>query len=222
LNLIWAATTGQWSAAMQAMQYPIASAMTAGMRQVVDVVKVEGRARIAAAGFGKKWQNALQTKVYPKVGVSMDPAGWIYHKIPYAGVFEDGAKIAGSPYLWIPLSGVPAKIGAKRMTPANFIALIGPLQIVRPPGRAPLLVGFMQAASNSIGKVTIGKLRSGSALGRLGVRSRRSATGGGGIVTVPIFVGVTAVNLHARFNLRPVFRAAGDGLAGAYLRNLRV
>ena len=222
MNLVWAATTGQWSAAMGAMQYPIASAMTAAMRQVVDRAKLAARARIAGAGFSRRWQNAMQARTYPLTGISMRPAGWFSHNIPYAGVFEDGAKISGSPYLWVPVSGVPAKIGNKRMTPQNFIALIGPLQIVRRGGRAPLLVGFMQGAQQSVGKVTLGKLRAGSALGRLGVRSRRSASGGGGVVRVPIFVGISMVNIRARFHLRPVFTAARDGLAAAYLRNLRV
>jgi hypothetical protein len=221
LRLIWAATTGQWSAAMQAMQYPIASAMTGAMHQTVDRVKLQGRAAIGAAGFGKRWQNALQTRTYPATGISMDPAGWIYHKIPYAGVFEDGAKIAGSPYLWLPLSGVPKTIGGKRMTPANFIALVGPLQIVRPAGKAPLMVASMQAGA-SIGKLTLSKLRAGSALARLGVRSRRGRFGDKGVVSVPIFVGVSMVNIRARFNLRPIFKRAGDGLASAYLQNLRV
>lgn len=220
--MVWAATTGQWSAAMRSMQYPIASAMTAAMHQVVGQGKAQARARIAAAGFGKKWQNAMQARTYPLTGISMDPAGWFTHNIPYAGVFEDGAKIPGNPYLWIPVTGVPSRIGSKRMTPANFIATIGPLQIVRRAGRPPLLVGFMQGADRSAGKVTIGKLRAGSALARLGVRSRHSASGGRGVVSVPIFVGISLVNIRARFNLRPVFKAALAALPAAYLRHLRV
>lgn len=221
LRLVWAATTGQWSAAMQAMQYPIASAATGGMRQTVERTKIRGRAAIAGAGFGKKWQNALRAKTYPETGVSIEPAGWIYHRIPYAGVFEDGARIPGSPYLWIPLSGIPAMIGNKHMTPRNFIAQIGPLHSINVAGKAPMLGAYLQAGA-SIGKITISKLRSGSALARLGVRSRRGGFGGKGVVSVPIFVGVLMVNIRARFNLRPIFKEAGAGLAATYLQNLRV
>jgi hypothetical protein len=221
LKLIWAATTGQWSAAMQAMEYPIASAATSGMRQVVDRAKERSRNAIAAAGFGKRWQSSLQAKTYPLSGISMAPAGYIYHKIPYAGVFEDGARIAGSPYLWLPLPGIPKTIGGKRMIPRNFTALVGPLHSIRVAGKAPMLGAYMQAAGKSVGKVTLGKLRAGSALGRLGVRSRRGGFTGRGLVSVPIFVGVTMVNIRARFNLRPIFKRAGAEIGAAYLQNLR-
>jgi hypothetical protein len=222
LQLVWAATTGQWSAAMQAMEYPIASAATGGMRQTIDQVKAKGRSAIAAAGFGTKWQNALQAKTYPSTGISMEPAGWIYHKIAYAGIFEDGARIAGSPYLWLPTRGIPATIGGKRMTPRNFIAQIGPLHSVRAAGKPPMLAAYMQAGGRSIGKVTLAKLRAGSALGRLGVRSRRGGFGGRGVVSVPVFIGVSMVNIRARFNLRPIFRQAAADIGSAYLQNLRV
>lgn len=221
LKLLWAATTGQWAAAMQAAQYPIASAATGAMRQTTERAKIDGRAAIAAAGFSVKWQNALRAKTYPLAGVTMDPAGYLYHKITYSQVFEDGARIAGSPYLWLPMRGVPSRIGTKAMTPRNFVALIGPLHSIRVAGRAPMLGAYVQAGAR-LGKLTIGKLRAGSALGRLGVRSRRGAFGGKGVVSVPIFVGVSAVQLRARFSVRAVAQRASRGMAAAYLQNLRV
>lgn len=221
LRLIWAATTGQWSAAIEGMQFPIASAATGAMRQTVERAKLDGRRAIAAAGFSAKWQNALQAKHYPATGISLSPAGYLFHKIPYAGVFEDGARIAGSPYLWVPLPGIPARIGAKAMTPKNFNALIGPLHSIVVAGKPPMLGAYVQAGAR-VGKVTIGKLRSGSALGRLGVRSRKGGFGGKGVVSLPIFVGVSAVTLRARFHLRAVFKQAGAGLGASYLQNLRV
>lgn len=221
LKLLWAATTGQWAAAMGALQYPIASAATGAMRQTVGRALVDGRAAIRGAGFSVKWQNALRGKTYPLNGVSMGPAGYLYHKISYSQVFEDGARIAGSPYLWLPLTGVPARIGAKAMTPRNFVALIGPLHSISVAGKAPMLAAYVQAGAR-LGKLTIGKLRAGSALGRLGVKSRRGGFGGKGVVSVPIFLGVSAVQLRARFSVRTVALRASRGLAAAYLQNLRV
>jgi hypothetical protein len=38
---------------------------------------------------------ALRVNIYPPQGDSMRPAAFIYHKIRYAGVFEEGAVISG-------------------------------------------------------------------------------------------------------------------------------
>jgi len=62
-----------------------------------------GDAGIAAGGLSRKWQNALRVNIYPPQGDSMHPAAFVYHKIRYAGVFEDGAVIGGQPLLWLPL-----------------------------------------------------------------------------------------------------------------------
>src|SRR5437868_12920194 len=85
------------------LQRPIAKAATAAIREAGDIAKRDGRASIAASGFSRKWQNALRVNIYPPQGDSMRPAAFIYHKIRYAAVFEDGAVIGGQPLLWLPL-----------------------------------------------------------------------------------------------------------------------
>ena len=79
------------------VQKPIAKAATAAMKDAGDVAKRTGRSSIASAGFSRKWQNALRVNIYPAQGDSMRPAAFIFHKIRYAGVFEEGAVISGQP-----------------------------------------------------------------------------------------------------------------------------
>ena len=70
---------------------------------------------LGADGFS----NALQSKAYPSSGVSLSPAAVIYSKIPYAGVFEEGATIAGR--LWLPIeANLPLQARGKRWTPKGF------------------------------------------------------------------------------------------------------
>lgn len=89
------------------LRRPIAKAATAAVRDAGGIAKRTGRASIAAAGFSRKWQNALRVNVYPPQGDSLRPAAFVFHKIRYAGVFEEGAVIAGTPLLWLPLPTVP-------------------------------------------------------------------------------------------------------------------
>src|SRR5262245_6468951 len=77
------------------IQRPIAKAATAAVHETGEIAKRGGRASIAAAGFSRKWQNALRVNNYPSQGQSLRPAAFIFHKIRYAGVFEEGAVIRG-------------------------------------------------------------------------------------------------------------------------------
>src|SRR3954453_19221142 len=93
------------------IERPLAKAATAAVREAGEIAKRDGRASIAAAGFSRKWQNALRVNIYPLQGDSLRPAAFIFHKIRYAGVFEQGAVIAGQPFLWLPLPTVPLRRG---------------------------------------------------------------------------------------------------------------
>lgn len=174
---------------------------TATMDEIGKRIKTKGRANIASAGFGKRWQNALRVDRYPKRGVSSNAALWIHHNIPYADVFEFGATIHGKPLLWIPLSNVPKKIGGKRMTPQEFSQSVGPLQAINPPGRPPMLVA--KYSSRNRAKISLAGLRRGA-----------GAAGGG--QSVPVFVGVPLVRIRKRFNLRSVFRAAAAQISSVW------
>lgn len=195
-----------------ALQKTVAQAATEAMDSTKNnVVVPDGRAVIRAAGFSKKWQNAWRVNRYPKKGDSLDPALWAYHKIPYAAVFQDGARISGSPLLWLPLNNAP-KIGRKKITAALYIKTIGPLHRINRPGKPPLLAGYVRGFGKG-GRVTVARLKGGE--------KRRSARGSKGLISVPLFVGLPIVKIRKRFNFLPVWRKALTTLSSEYARNLR-
>lgn len=205
---------GAFLAAFLAAEEPIAEAGTRAIEEAANEAKAGARATIASAGFGRKWQNALRADVYPKGGqTSVNAAAHIYHKIPYSGVFEEGARISGSPYLWLPLPHVPGKLGRFRMTPARYPE---PLQFVRRAGKPPLLVariGMSRAAAR----------RGGPA--RLSAATiRRGAQAGGArrvVRAVPVFVGISTVRIRKRFNVGRAVRQAANRLPALYLKHFQ-
>ncbi len=208
LRLIYSAVTGQFDAAMRAMVRPIAHAATGAIRDASEAVKREGRANIAAAGFSRKWQNALRVKIYPQKGVSVDAAALAFHKIPYAGIFETGGEIRGKPLLWIPIRELPAKIGGQKLTPKLYSERIGPLRFIPPrAGKRPMLAGPLSGRAGTTSKITLARLRKGQ-------------SGGSRVISVPLFIGIPAVTERKRFDLKKVFEKARAGLGSGYLRNL--
>ena len=183
----------------------MAAAATRAMRETGARVKREGRAAIAAGGFGTRWQNALRVTVYPEKGESIEPAAYVKHKIPYAGVFETGARIGGRPLLWLPLSNVQQRFAGRHMTPRLYVQAIGPLHTLKRPGKHPLLGGYV-TLNASTEKLTVAKLRAG-------MRAKPSRR-----KSVPVFVGISSVELHQRFDLASVVKAAGDALPGILTR----
>jgi len=209
MKIVYQVLKGEFEAALRDKYKPLAEAGSAAMIETADTIKTEGRRDIASAGFGKRWQNALRVDVYPKRGVSLNAAALIYHKIPYADVFETGATIRGKPRLWLPLSTTPKKIGRNRMTAERFQKEIGPLHFIRRAGKKPLLAGQMavtrgQADAGDVGKITLSKLRKGAA-------------GSGIIRAVPLFVAVDSVKLRDRFSIREITKRAADRLGEIYL-----
>lgn len=214
----YAAITGQFQQAMDAAQNTIATAATGAIKDVANYAKLAGRANIANAGFSTRWQNAFRANIYPSKGVSLNPAAFIFHRIPYAGIFENGGTIAGSPLLWLPLPNVPTSMsgsgrGSAHMTPANYVRLIGPLVTIYRPGRIPLLGGYMAGSGN----ITVAKLISGNRA----MKRTLPGSPGAKVQLVPLFFGLDKVNLVKRFDLAPIFQKAQSMLGEAYLRNLK-
>lgn len=213
LKILYQAATGDFDKAMRSIQKPIAEAATGAMTSAVAAIKSEGRADIAKAGFGKRWQNTFRVDQYPRRGrVSINAAALVYHKIPYADVFETGATIRGrSGKLWLPLKDTPKKIGRNRMTPQRFVQQVGPLFPIR--GTGKLLLGANMAISSRAEKTgrfikpTLAKLRQGAA-------------GAGLTRAVPLFVGVDSVKLRDRFSLREITDRAAADLPRLYAANL--
>ena len=204
---------GAFIKSFMATAEPIARAATAAIVEAAGEIKADARAQIASAGFSRKWQNALRVDQYPKGGeTSINAAAHIWHRIHYAGVFEEGASILGSPFLWLPLSHAPQKIGRFRMTPRRYP---GPLQFVRRPGKPPLLVaqlGLSRAKARNPGKVSLAAAKKGTAGGG---RNRV-------IRSIPMFVGISAVTIRKRFRITQIISRAAGRLGEIYFRHLKV
>lgn len=205
---------GAFLASFMAAEEPIAKAATRAIEAAADDARDGARSNIAAAGFSRKWQNALRADVYPRGRqTSIEAAAHIYHKIHYSAVFEEGARLSGSPYLWIALPHVARKIGRFRMTPARYPE---PLQFISRPGKPPLLaarIGMSRAAAKRGGpkRLTTGTMRKGTQAGgaKRVVRS------------VPVFVGISTVRIRKQFNISKVIRQAADRLPSLYVKHFR-
>lgn len=198
----------EFAKAMASIKDPIAFAGTAAITEAGDIVKREGRQDIAAAGFSRRWQNALRVNVYPRRKLSMNAAALIFHNIQYAGVFEEGATITGKPRLWLPLPSAPKRVGRQKMTPALYIKSIGPLVTIERPGKPPLLAG------------KIATKRRGSKTGKVSLSALKRGGAGAPSTLVPLFVGIDRVNIRDRFSIREIAGRAAARLGDLYLKHL--
>lgn len=212
LRLRYNPKPGQFAEAMRGLSKPIAQASTEALRTAADKVKTDARQSISAAGFSKRWENALRVDVYPKNGNSMNAAAVIHHKIPYADVFESGATVRGKPKLWIPLSTTPKKVNRKTMTPENFTAAIGPLFPIKAKNGVEVL-----AAKMTVGKAT---LKAGPPYKVRPQMLRKGAAGQGITVAVPLFTGVDTIRIPKKFNITEIVQKARDDLPNLYLKSL--
>ena len=209
MRVNYACRPGAFKEAFTAPYARMAQAAQQAVAQAGDEVKTAARANIASAGLGPGFVKALRVDIYPRGRNSLNASAHIYHRIPYAGVFEEGETIRGRPRLWIPLKSATLRIGRKRMTPQDYAARIGPLQFVQPPGGKPLLFAKMKAKKAGA-KVTLSKLR-----------AARTATGRGATISVPIFVGVDAVSIRKRLDIGSIVARASGRLAQLYSQAFR-
>ena len=171
-----------------------------------DMAKQQARADIAASGLGQAFVNALRVDIYPRGRKSINASAHIYHRIPYAGVFEEGATIRGNPRLWLAVKSAPQEIGRKPMTPKLFNQRIGTLNFVKRAGKRPLLFAKVKATKGGDpGTITVPRLRAAQRPGAKGP-----------FVAVPIFVALDSVTIRKRLNITGIVRAARDRLPQLY------
>lgn len=85
----------------------LATALTAAVNMAASMIEDAARSDIAGAGnFGDSWTAGLKVVVEGAAPANMRL--YMTHTIPWAGIFETGGVIQGSPLLWIPLSGSDA------------------------------------------------------------------------------------------------------------------
>jgi hypothetical protein len=181
------------------------------MRDVTKLAVDRGRAVITAAGFSNKFASSLQGKIPSRV--TLDPSAYIHTTINYADVFETGRTIQGRPYIWLPLPSVPPIGGRPHMTPAQYIKFVGPLVLMRRPGKPPMLGARISVAGRPRPQ-PFGRFATRRTLKR-GVTSAR-----GTVETIPLFVGVLAVNIPKKFDVVSAVQQAFDKFEDLYQQNL--
>lgn len=205
---------GEALASFNASSRDMAAAATGAMNAVGEIALRGGRAAIGAGGFSSRWRNAYRLKVFPsRSKPSINAAAYLFHRISYSKVFQDGANITGKPLLYIPLSGTPKKIGRQRLTAGNYQQLTGNrLVSIKRPGKPPLLGGPAALSKGSRRK----KLRP-SDLTAPGLKSPVKFVIG---KIVPLFVGISAVSLRKRFDTTPAAEAAAEQIETLYFQQL--
>jgi hypothetical protein len=214
-SLKYDAKKNDFAEAIAKLADPISEAGTLAVRRAAELAKKEARDSIGAAGFSKRWENTLRADVYPKRGESLNAAAAIYHKIPYAAVFEEGATIRGKPMLWVPMSHTPKKLARRKLTPEVFATSVGDLFSFKKGGRvflsARMKVSRAEAQRGAPYKVRISALRRGAVGSAKGV-----------VVSVPLFSGIDTVNIRKKFNVTKAVEDAAAKLPQYYNQFLKV
>lgn len=188
LKLVLEFIEGDANEVFGSIKNPLAVTETRAMQLLGADIKTQGRAEIRRGGLSGKWANALRVQVYPQRGVSLEPAVWIWHKIPYAGIFEKGGEVRGKPILWVPLSSMPKKIGGKRPSPRS---LGQHLIYVDRGSKPPLLVGKPP-----------GGFRKGRTKASRGFHARYANSD-----LAPLFIGLNTAHIRKRFSLQRLFES---------------
>ncbi len=135
----------------------IAGAATRAMKRAVTELKDELRGQVTGAGMGRRLANTWRGEKFPKVGRSMNPAGYVWSQAPdIINSYTAGTTLrphGGKNFLWIPTRHVPRKFrGKKRMTPDEVEVHFNQDLVVRKGnGRNRLAFVFVVAARSRRG-----------------------------------------------------------------------
>lgn len=96
-----------WKANIAGIGDRINRALNAAVNMAASMILTAARSDIAGAGnFGTSWTEGLKMNIEGEAPANMRM--YMTHDIPFAGIFETGGTVQGSPLLWIPLSGTDA------------------------------------------------------------------------------------------------------------------
>lgn len=198
-QIIYDAAIGTFQKNLDDSYNVMLKASSAAVRDAGSATQKAVKANLAAGGFPSRWQNTVKATYRP---AGTPTSVHIYSTINFLSVFQNGARISGKPYLWLPLPDIPQKVGSSPMRPALFIAKYGPLKSARH-SSVPLLLGQIAVPdSGRIGKKTIAKFR--------------RARGAKNVAWVPVFVGISTVQLRKRLNYTAILRAGQQFLLERY------
>jgi hypothetical protein len=153
---ITAAIQGSLTEYMAAEVRAAEKAVTVGVKQATDGLKLSMRRQVASAGLGQRLANTWRGKVYPQGQVSLKAAGLVYTNAPEIMTgLETATVIRGKDGLWlaIPTPNAPKRgMGGKRINPSNFPEqTLGRLRFVyRPSGVSLLVVDNVRATARGI------------------------------------------------------------------------
>jgi hypothetical protein len=192
VRIVTKADAGQWLKATNEYERIMSKAATQAMRDVGKLAVNNGRDIMATAGFSSKFQKTLRAINKPASGYVLNPSEYVHSTINYSDVFETGKTITGHKFLWMPLPAVPPSAERAHMTPSQYIRQVGPLVLMWPQGRLPMLGARLETGFS---KPTLKKLR-------------------------PLFVGVSSVQIPKKFDLKGAFQDAFDHLDEFYSKRV--
>lgn len=167
-------------------------AVTDGVRQATDGLKLEFRGQITGAGLGQRLANTWRGQIFPKGGLSINAAGFVWSKAPdIVRSYAYGAVIRSSKgfFLAIPTAAAGKYAMGKKITPGIWEQVHGKrLRFVYRRGAPSLLVADDMRA------------RTGKR-GGFADASAKTIKTGRGLVTVPIFILVPQVTIRKRFDI---------------------
>lgn len=190
-------------------------AVTLGVRETTDGLKMAMRRQVTNAGLGQRMANTWRGDVYPKGQNSIRAAGVVYTRASrIMEGFERAAVIRSKDGWWlaVPTPNAPKRgVGGKRINPSNFPEhRYGRLRFVYRSGKPSLLV--VDNARASYSRKT-GEMR--------GFRkaSDRAVSKGNGLTTVVMFWLVPQVQLKRLITFDAEARRWFDRLPQLILKN---
>lgn len=184
-------------------------AVTLGVRQATDGLKLELRSQVTGAGLGDRLAKTWRGMIFPQ-GESVNAAGFVFTKAPeIIGSYAHGAVIRAHKglYLAVPLPAAGKLAGRRKLSPETWEQAHGQKLVFVPRrnGIALLVAENMRARKGERGGFT-----------------RASATAlrtGRGLTTVPIFVLIPQVTIQKRFDLESVGKKWIDRLPTLVIEN---
>ncbi|MBI4968177.1 MAG: hypothetical protein HZC25_08685 [Rhodospirillales bacterium] len=188
-------------------------AVTAGIREATDGLKLDLRQQIVGAGLGQRLANTWRSEIYPKGQSSIRAAGLVFSKAPdIVRAYADGAVIRSRHgfFLAIPTPAVgKCGDGKQKMNPGLWERMHGArLKFVyRRRGPSLLVAESLRARTGKRGgfaKASASALRTGR-----------------GLATVPMFILVPQVTIKKRLDVDGAADKWLAALPGLVVRNWR-
>ena len=183
-------------------------AVTSGVRQATDGLKLELRSQVTNAGLGDRLSKTWRGEVYPKGQQSVNAAGYVWSKAPQIiSAFAEGVTIRSKHgrFLAIPTQYVIHRQN-KRLTPADFAEAGIPLRYVPPQG------------ARHVGLLVVDNFRVTSK-GKARVASPTVLKTGRGLATIVMFILIPQSSLKKRFDIDSAAGKWVDRVPGLVVAN---